>query len=189
MDALSSFLADPWATIAAYWQAVPSHVRIIISFLITRTVSGIIRRAVAPRADAGPARRGAVVEVTDAEAFKTKLEEAKKAKRLTVVDFTASWCGPCKRVAPQYAAMSLKYGDVAFLKVDVDKASDVAKGAAVRCMPTFQFFKDGEKVDAMEGADAGKIESILLALGAAERRIPDPDEDGAEKDADAKKTE
>ena len=189
MDALSSFLADPWATIAAYWQAVPSHVRIIISFLITRTVSGIIRRAVAPRADAGPARRGAVVEVTDAEAFKTKLEEAKKAKRLTVVDFTASWCGPCKRVAPQYAAMSLKYGDVAFLKVDVDKASDVAKGAAVRCMPTFQFFKDGEKVDAMEGADAGKIESILLALGAAERHIPDPDENVADKNADAKKTE
>ena len=48
-------------------------------------------------------------------------------------------------------------------------------------MPTFQFFKDGEKVDAMEGADAGKIESILLALGAAERRILDPDEDGTDK--------
>ena len=187
MDSLSSFLADPWATISAYWQAVPSHLRIIISFLITRTIGGIIRRAVTPRA--GPARRGAVVEVTDAEAFKTKLEEAKKAKRLTVVDFTASWCGPCKRVAPRYAELSLKYGDVAFLKVDVDKASDVAKGAAVRCMPTFQFFKDGEKVDAMEGADAGKIESILLALGAAERHIPDPDEDVADKNADAKKTE
>ena len=189
MNALDSFLADPWATISAYWQTVPSHVRILVSFLITRTISGIIRRALAPRADAGPARRAAVVEVTDADAFKTKLEEAKKAKRLTVVDFTASWCGPCKRVAPRYAELALKYGDVAFLKVDVDKASDVAKGAAVRCMPTFQFFKDGEKVDAMEGADAGKIESILLALGAAERRIPDPDEDGADKNADAKKTE
>jgi hypothetical protein len=41
----------------------------------------------------------------------------------------------------------------------------------------------------MEGADAGKIESILLALGAAERHIPDPDEAAAEKNADAKKTE
>ena len=64
MDALSSFLADPWATIAAYWQAVPSHVRIIISFLITRTVSGIIRRAVATRAADRPPSRGPVVDVT-----------------------------------------------------------------------------------------------------------------------------
>ena len=39
MNALDSFLADPWATISAYWQTVPSHVRILVSFLITRTIS------------------------------------------------------------------------------------------------------------------------------------------------------
>ena len=53
-------------------------------------------------------------------------------------------------------------------------------------MPTFQMFKDGEKVDAVEGADIGKIEGALKTLGAVERPIPDPDE-APQTDAAAKK--
>ena len=91
---------------------------------------------------------------------------------------------PARR--PAYADLSLKYGDVVFLKVDVDKAKDVSSECGVRCMPTFQMFKDGEKVDAVEGADIGKIEGALKTLGAVERPIPDPDE-APQTDAAAKK--
>jgi thioredoxin len=187
MDALSSFLENPWGSLLAYWNTVPSHIRLIVSFLITRTISGMIRRAVTPKPDPASAKKGAVIEVGDLPAFEAEVNASKANDRLMVVDFTASWCEPCKRVAPQYAALSLKYGDVSFVKVDVNKAKDVASRANVRCMPTFQFFKDGEKVDTMEGADAAKIEKILRTLGAEERCTPDPDD--APKDDAAKKTE
>jgi thiol-disulfide isomerase/thioredoxin len=63
--------------------------------------------------------------------------------RYVAADFTATWCGPCQRIAPLYADMSLTYGDCVFLKVDVDKAKDVSAHCGVRCMPTFQFYKAG----------------------------------------------
>ena len=177
MDALSLFLEDPWGTFMAYWQAVPSHVRLLISFLLTRTVSGMIKRAVSPKgANAGPLKKGLVSEVGDLTEFNEKLASTKSGGKIMVVDFTATWCGPCKRVAPAFAAMSLKYGDVNFVKVDVDKAKDVSKHYGVKCMPTFAFFKDGEKVETMEGADAAKIEQILKTLGAVEKQVADPDE-------------
>lgn len=175
MDALALFLEDPWGTSLAYWQTVPSHVRLLISFLLTRTISGIIRRAVSPSSSTGPIKKGLVREVKDMTEFNEKLTVAKAGNKIMVVDFTASWCGPCKRIAPVYSGLSLKYGDVSFVKVDVDKAKDVSSHHGVRCMPTFQFFKGGEKVDTMEGADAGKIESILKTLGAQEKQMPDPD--------------
>jgi len=175
MDSLTAPLADLAAPFVDKWQSINPTTRLLIMFLITRIISAWIKRRFGPKP--APARKGAVKEATDSTAFDAAIADAKAAGAVAVVDFTASWCGPCKRIAPQFAKMSLKYGDVRFLKVDVDRAKDVAAKAGVRCMPTFMFFKGGEKVgDAIEGADLKGIEARLLELGAVERAIPDPDE-------------
>ena len=88
---------------------------------------------------------------------------AQTAPRLLVVDFFAEWCGPCKRVAPQFAELATKHQRVArFAKVDVDAAPDLAQNAGVRAMPTFHIYKAGERVFELKGADIGKLEAAVL---------------------------
>uniref|UniRef100_A0A8C4EBJ2 Thioredoxin domain-containing protein n=1 Tax=Dicentrarchus labrax TaxID=13489 RepID=A0A8C4EBJ2_DICLA len=72
--------------------------------------------------------------------------------KLVVVDFTATWCGPCKQIGPIFEEQSLKpeNKNVIFLKVDVDEAEDVSSSCNISCMPTFQFYKNGEKVRILE---------------------------------------
>ncbi len=81
---------------------------------------------------------------------------------LTVVDFTASWCGPCKDIAPIYDGLAEKYQDVTFLKVDVDEAQDIVRQQGVRAMPTFKFFLNSEQVDELEGADPANLEELVV---------------------------
>jgi thioredoxin len=76
---------------------------------------------------------------------------------LTVVDFTASWCGPCQMIGPKFILASEKYTTVNFIKVDVDECEDVAGACGISAMPTFQFYKDGKKVDDFCGADEGQL--------------------------------
>ena len=66
--------------------------------------------------------------------------------KLIVIDFYATWCGPCKMIAPQIEEMSKSMSDVVFLKVDVDEAEDVAAEFNITAMPTFIFIKGGNKV-------------------------------------------
>merc|ERR1712224_793749 len=74
--------------------------------------------------------------------FKAQLSAA--GSKLVVVDFHATWCGPCKMIAPHIVEMDGKMDNVVFLKVDVDEAEDVAAEYNISAMPTFVFIKDGE---------------------------------------------
>ena len=186
VESLMAPFAELAAPVHAKWQSINPTYRMLIMFLITRIISAWIKRRFGPKP--APAKKGAVIETKDSAEFDAAIAEAKAAKAIVVVDFTASWCGPCKRIAPHFAKMSLKYGDVRFLKVDVDKAKDVSAKAGVRCMPTFMIFKDGEKQgDSIEGADLKGIEARIVALGAVERAIPDPDEAASEVSPEEKK--
>ena len=60
--------------------------------------------------------------------------------------------------------MALDNLDVVFAECDVDSADDVAQQCNVRCMPTFHFYKGGEKVDEVMGADKDKIAALVLKL-------------------------
>jgi len=71
----------------------------------------------------------------------------------TVVDFTATWCGPCKLIAPIVEELSETYaGKINMGKLDVDESPGVAAKYGIRSVPTLLFFKDGEVVDEVRGA-------------------------------------
>ncbi|XP_005382800.1 PREDICTED: thioredoxin domain-containing protein 8 isoform X2 [Chinchilla lanigera] len=66
--------------------------------------------------------------------------------KLVVVEFSAKWCGPCKLMGPVFHAMSLKYKNVMFAIVDVDESEELAESCNIQAIPTFQMFKQTQKV-------------------------------------------
>ncbi|XP_072010518.1 thioredoxin-like isoform X2 [Engystomops pustulosus] len=100
--------------------------------------------------------------VESLDEFNKALKDA--GDKLVVVDFTATWCGPCKMIGPFFDSLSAKYPDVVFLKVDVDDAQEISSSCEIKCMPTFQFFKNGEKVHEFSGANQNSLESKVAEL-------------------------
>ncbi|KAJ5628604.1 Thioredoxin [Penicillium lividum] len=85
-----------------------------------------------------------------------------------VIDFYATWCGPCKAVAPKVGELSEKYQNVRFIQVDVDKMRAVAQQYNVTAMPTFVFLKDGKEIveKRVRGADIRALEAGIQAVSA-----------------------
>ena len=132
--------------------------------------------------------RGGVQELRDVEEWETLL--AGSGSSLIVLDFTATWCGPCQRIAPAFAAMAAEMPDVIFRKVrasrrepassrpharssrarwqvDVDDLGELAAELGVTSMPTFLLFRDGEKIASLRGADEGALRSLVEEHAAA----------------------
>ena len=87
--------------------------------------------------------------VTDA----TFEQEVEKNQGLTVVDFWATWCGPCRIIAPILDQLASEYdGKVKVTKLDVDANIRTATRFNVRSIPMLIFFKDGRVVDQIVGA-------------------------------------
>jgi len=80
-------------------------------------------------------------------------QEIEQQQGLTVVDFWATWCGPCRMVAPILDQLASEYaGKVKVAKVDVDQNIKTATRFNVRSIPMLLFFKDGKVVDQIVGA-------------------------------------
>ena len=80
-------------------------------------------------------------------------ESLKKGALPLVVDFWATWCGPCRMIAPIIAELATEYdGRITVGKCDVEENDTLAEEFGIRNIPTILFFKDGEVVDKLVGA-------------------------------------
>jgi len=101
--------------------------------------------------------------------MKTVLEASDIPRdRKVVVDFFATWCGPCRMIAPYYEDMSHTFTGVEFLKADVDRFSDEGDEFPIEVMPSFILLNKGKVFATVKGADATKLMKLLGELEAAE---------------------
>ena len=93
-------------------------------------------------------------------------QEVIKSSNLVMVDFWATWCGPCKIVAPVVEELAKEYeGKVTFVKVNTDENQDLATKYNIRGIPTLMFFKEGNIADQVVGAvPKAQLKSKIYSL-------------------------
>lgn len=142
--------AQMWDRIG--WKAKPKKLK---------TEPPIGSAAAADPTEALLAGRGGVVGLHTEAEWHAALAATKADPSLSLfVDFTAVWCGPCQRIAPDFARMAQTHPKALFVKVDVDELEDVSQEANVAMMPTFQCYKGGALGDTLTGANVGKLEAF-----------------------------
>lgn len=107
---------------------------------------------------------GSPVTVTDA----TFAAEVEQSDKLTVVDFWATWCGPCRAISPILEQLADEHaGALKVAKVDVDENKATAARFNIRSMPTLLFFRGGQVVGQIVGAvPRSRIEQTIAQLAA-----------------------
>jgi thioredoxin len=88
-----------------------------------------------------------------------------KSEKLVIIDFTAKWCGPCKLIAPKFEEIASKYSEkIDCYKIDVDELEEITIDCNVSVMPTFQFYKEGKKIDEFTGASSDLLKEKVQKL-------------------------
>lgn len=91
-----------------------------------------------------------MAEILTADNFKEKVVEAKGT---VLVDFFATWCGPCKMIAPVVEQLATEYeGKAAVYKLDVDEAQEIGMEYRIMSIPTLVIFKNGQEAERIRGA-------------------------------------
>jgi thioredoxin 1 len=113
-------------------------------------------------------------------------EQIIQSGKVAVVEFWASWCGPCQDVAPHVEALAKEYAGRAIVsRVNTDESGKLAKRLDVSSLPTILFFENGKLVDRIDGAVSPEVleqkvkdllwsepeEATLLTLKEAERML------------------
>ncbi|KAI3474823.1 hypothetical protein Pfo_030134 [Paulownia fortunei] len=107
----------------------------------------------------GPSR---VTAFHSSQLWQLHFNSSKQLNKLMVVDFSATWCGPCKFIEPAFNDMSAKYSDVDFVKIDVDELSDVSREFGVQAISTFVLLKQGKEVERVVGAKKDELHKKII---------------------------
>lgn len=89
----------------------------------------------------------AVISVT-----KDNIEDIKKSDKLVLLDFFATWCGPCQMVSPLVDEIAEEHPEYLVGKIDIDEETDLAEDFGVMSIPTLVVLKDGEVLNKHTGA-------------------------------------
>lgn len=93
----------------------------------------------------------------------SEFETLIKENKLVMVDYTATWCGPCKVIAPLIDRLAVEYSDrVTVVKIDIDRSPDAAKKYGIRSIPAVLVFRDGEVVENTFGSQPYETYSNIL---------------------------
>lgn len=93
-------------------------------------------------------------------------KEAIESGKVVVIDFWATWCGPCMKLGPVVEELAEKYADKAIIgKLNIDENDEVVAENSIRSIPTVLYFKDGKVVDRSVGlVSLADLEAKLLPL-------------------------
>lgn len=107
---------------------------------------------------------GNVHLITTKESWEQKLSEAYEDGKIVLANFSATWCGPCKMMAPFYSELSEKYPSIMFLLVDVDELTDMSTSWEVKATPTFFFLRDGQQIEKLVGANKPELQKKITKV-------------------------
>ena len=112
-----------------------------IAKIMQKKLDAMINQKAQPKIEPG------IIDLND-----SNFEQTISAENLTLVDFWAEWCGPCKSMHPIFESLAKQYPNVKFTRVNVDQNQNISRKFAVQSIPTFIMFKSGKIIDKMMGA-------------------------------------
>ncbi|GFP89388.1 thioredoxin h-type [Phtheirospermum japonicum] len=99
------------------------------------------------------------------EKWEKETSEANSNGKIVVVNFSASWCSPCRQIAPAYRELADKYSShISFLTVDVDELVEFSTSWDIQATPTFFLMRDGRQVDKVVGANKAELQKKIATI-------------------------
>jgi len=105
---------------------------------------------------------------------KQRYDEVVASNSAVLIQFTASWCGPCKMVAPKLEELSRQVPGVVFFKVDIDENAEASDAMRVESVPTFLLYKDGKVVAQVVGANIERVKAMVTSVSPGAAAVPLP---------------
>lgn len=149
---------------APRWRRLCRAAAVVVGLtLATAPYAGVSTAVPHPASVQAPATvkyAGAVIEVNSVEQFSELLDTEPRL----IVMFTATWCGPCRVIKPEFDRQSMEHGTVTFASVDIDRTPELAHQFRITQVPTFFAIVDGEQHDHFSGANRQRLEDMVHYL-------------------------